>query len=122
MGNGNDRNDTYGYRHPRAIGAYSKEGGLAKLTAKKDYGQDVGSNSPHDIWDRVENQSEDPGIIRSQRGPLYMDNPNWSPTGFPRGGADPQRPKGDATTKSPKAASPSGKYAKPGGKGQRSGA
>jgi len=48
--------------------------------------------------------------------------PGWKPGALPRGGEPRYAPKGDAGTKSPKAYEPTGKYAKIGGKGQRSGA
>ena len=46
----------------------------------------------------------------------------WKPGVVSRGGKPRYAPKGDAGTKSPQAYSPTGKYGKPGGKGQRSGA
>jgi hypothetical protein len=81
--------------------------------------QDDGWSPQHDIFDRVENQSG--SALDYQRGPLGMDNGNWSPRGLPRGGEPRYAPKGDATTRSPKAATPTGKYRKIGGPGQRSG-
>jgi hypothetical protein len=49
---------------------------------------------------------------------------NWKPGPLPHTGDSSPRhaPKGDFGTKSPEAATPTGRYAKPGGKGQRSGA
>ncbi len=45
----------------------------------------------------------------------------WKPGKVSSGGSPRYAPKGDAGTKSPEAASPSGKYVKKGGSGQRSG-
>ena len=46
----------------------------------------------------------------------------WKPGVVSRGGKPRYAPKGDSGTKSPQAYSPTGKYKKPGGSGQRSGA
>ncbi len=49
------------------------------------------------------------------------DEPTWKPGKVSSGGSPRYAPKGDSGTKSPEAASPTGKYAKKGGSGQRSG-
>jgi hypothetical protein len=47
----------------------------------------------------------------------------WKPGSIKQGNSPPRyAPKGDAGTKSPEAYEPEGKYGKPGGRGQRSGA
>lgn len=81
---------------------------------------DYGSRSDtHDIWDRVD--------VSKQAGPGSdvhgFHEGRWRPGPVKQGSSPPRyAPKGNAGLKSPKAASPSGKYAKKGGKGQRSGA
>ncbi len=91
----------------RYNGPYSGEGGMGKLTTKEDFSKTAQS---HDI-------SRD----ELKRACLPWEEDTWKPGPVSKGGPPQYAPKGDATTKQVTAYSPSGKYAKKGGSGQRSG-
>ena len=75
-------------------------------------GKDDGNKPARDISTREFKQACNP-----------WDEPTWKPGPVKQGNSPPRyAPKGDAGTKSPEAYEPTGKYAKKGGRGQRSGA
>jgi hypothetical protein len=76
-------------------------------------GEDDGNKPARDISTKEFKQSCDP-----------WDEDTWKPGALPHRGDSKPRfgPSGDFGTHPVKAASPTGKYGKPGGKGQRSGA
>lgn len=104
---GRSHNDEYGYK--RGLGAYSdcNDG----LTSKPDDGnkptKDIGGLLE---VGRADYTYVDPGL----------NGPNWRPGPLPHKGDSSPRysPKGDAGTKPAAAASPSGRYAKTGGRGK----
>ncbi len=77
-------------------------------------GKDDGNKPAHDL--SLKYGSEFKGACTP------WDEPTWKPGKVSSGGPPKYAPKGDAGTRDVAAASPSGKYAKKGGSGQRSGA
>jgi hypothetical protein len=76
------------------------------------HGKDDGDKAARDIsCSDLRRTMDDPG-----------DSPYWKTGALPRGGKPRYAPTGDSGTKQVSAYSPSGKYGKVGGKGQRSGA
>ncbi len=89
----------------RYNGAYSGEGGMGKLTKKAE----DGAKAPRDI------------STAEFKGPCApWDHDTWMPGPVGKGGGAPKHDSYDMEPVS--AASPTGKYAKKGGPGQRSGA
>jgi hypothetical protein len=72
---------------------------------------DDGDKAPRDISTAEFRRACDPG-----------DHDTWKPGVVSRSGKPRYAPKGDGGTRQVSAASPTGRYGKPGGKGQRSGA
>lgn len=103
-------NDDRGWK--RGLGAYS-----AADCGLMSHGKDDGNKSPHSIADKAGvSFKTDWDLVNPQ-----LDK-NWKLGPVSSGGPPRYAPKGDATTRQVSAASPSGKYGKKGGSGQRSGA
>lgn len=112
--------DEKGY--DRGRGHYS-EASCGMITHKADYSHATGDFGQA-AMSGVKHLDMDEASTR-MKGPVVAEIPThtWKPGSIKQGSSPPRyAPKGDAGLASPRAAQPTGKFKKKGGKGQRSGA